>query len=55
MMQRERKYSTFACKMKDLAKNNMTKCSTKGLYQEQYEHDACGVGMIVNIHGSKSH
>ena len=55
MMQRERKYSTFACKMKDLAKNNMTKCSTNGLYQEQYEHDACGVGMIVNIHGGKSH
>ena len=55
MMQRERKYSTFACKMKDLAKNNMTKCSANGLYQEQYEHDACGVGMIVNIHGGKSH
>ena len=28
---------------------------TKGLYQSQYEHDACGVGMIVNIHGNKSH
>ncbi len=55
MMQRERKYSTFACRMKDLAKNDMTKCSTNGLYQEQYEHDACGVGMIVNIHGGKSH
>ncbi len=27
----------------------------KGLYQAEYEHDACGVGMIVNIHGSKSH
>ena len=27
----------------------------KGLYQSQYEHDACGVGMIVNIHGNKSH
>ncbi|MBQ9230798.1 MAG: glutamate synthase large subunit [Prevotella sp.] len=26
-----------------------------GLYQSQYEHDACGVGMIVNIHGNKSH
>ena len=26
-----------------------------GLYQSEYEHDACGVGMIVNIHGSKSH
>ena len=27
----------------------------KGLYQSEYEHDACGVGMIVNIHGNKSH
>ena len=27
----------------------------KGLYQEAYEHDACGVAMIVNIHGGKSH
>ena len=27
----------------------------KGLYQPAHEHDACGVGMIVNIHGNKSH
>ena len=27
----------------------------KGLYDAAYEHDACGVGMIVNIHGTKSH
>ena len=27
----------------------------KGLYQQDYEHDACGVGMVVNIHGGKSH
>ena len=27
----------------------------KGLYQNSYEHDACGVGMVVNIHGNKSH
>ncbi|MBR6962484.1 MAG: glutamate synthase large subunit [Prevotella sp.] len=27
----------------------------KGLYQPEYEHDACGVGMVVNIHGGKSH
>ena len=26
-----------------------------GLYQQAYEHDACGVGMVVNIHGNKSH
>ncbi len=37
----------------------MTKCKSQyqegGLYQSAYEHDACGVGMIVNIHGNKSH
>src|SRR5574344_1723192 len=27
----------------------------KGLYSSAYEHDACGVGMVVNIHGNKSH
>ena len=26
-----------------------------GLYSNIYEHDACGVGMVVNIHGNKSH
>ena len=33
----------------------MTKSKLEGLYQPQYEHDACGVGMVVNIHGGKSH
>ena len=37
----------------------MTNCKLQdqkeGLYQSAYEHDACGVGMIVNIHGNKSH
>lgn len=27
----------------------------KGLYDSAYEHDACGVGMLVDIHGRKSH
>ena len=27
----------------------------EGLYNAAYEHDACGVGMVVNIHGGKSH
>ena len=27
----------------------------KGLYNNIYEHDACGVGMVVNINGEKSH
>ncbi len=37
----------------------MAKCKLqtepRGLYQSDYEHDACGVGMVVNIHGNKSH
>ena len=35
-----------------MAKRNL---DNKGLYQQSYEHDACGVGMVVNIHGGKSH
>ncbi len=27
----------------------------RGLYDPANEHDACGVGMLVNIHGGKSH
>jgi glutamate synthase (NADPH/NADH) large chain len=27
----------------------------EGLYNPENEHDACGVGMLVNIHGNKSH
>ena len=38
-----------------LSKDNMTESKLNGLYQPQYEHDACGVGMVVNIHGGKSH
>ncbi len=45
--------------MKDIIEDNMTKCKQtfkqQGLYSSDYEHDACGVGMVVNIHGNKSH
>ncbi len=27
----------------------------QGLYDSQYEHDACGIGLVVNIKGVKSH
>jgi hypothetical protein len=27
----------------------------QGLYDPQFEHDACGVGMVVDIKGRKSH
>ena len=49
---------TFAPKTETnvrLNKDCMTKSKLNGLYQPQYEHDACGVGMVVNIHGGKSH
>ena len=33
----------------------MTMSERTGLYDASHEHDACGVGMIVDIHGNKSH
>ena len=27
----------------------------QGLYNPEYEHDACGVGFVVNINGQRSH
>ena len=33
----------------------MVKREQNGLYDATNEHDACGVGMVVNIHGNKSH
>ena len=43
--------------MKQLTHNNIppTHSPRQGLYSPAYEHDACGVGMVVNIHGNKSH
>ncbi|MBT8112286.1 MAG: hypothetical protein KJO47_01285, partial [Gammaproteobacteria bacterium] len=29
--------------------------SNQGLYDPAYEHDACGVGFVVDIKGRKSH
>ncbi|WP_187117237.1 glutamate synthase large subunit [Parabacteroides bouchesdurhonensis] len=36
------------------SRNHFSK-KEKGLYTPANEHDACGVGMLVNIHGEKSH
>lgn len=38
-----------------ISKKPLAQPSQEGLYNSQYEHDACGVGMLVNIHGDKSH
>ena len=29
--------------------------SEKGLYRQQFEHDACGIGAVVRVDGTKSH
>ena len=33
--------------------NNMMK--EQGLYRQQFEHDNCGIGAVVNSKGIKSH
>ena len=43
------------CKLQTSERLQKGADSQHGLYQSQYEHDACGVGMVVNIHGGKSH
>jgi len=43
------------CKPQTLERIQKEAYTQQGLYQSQYEHDACGVGMVVNIHGGKSH
>ena len=40
------------CELQQLKSAQRTQ---NGLYRSDYEHDACGVGMVVNIHGGKSH
>src|SRR5437899_12047499 len=33
----------------------MSPPAAQGLYDPQFEHEACGVGFVVNIKGRKSH
>jgi glutamate synthase (NADPH) large chain len=33
----------------------MTKKANQGLYTPSLEHDACGIGFIANINGTKTH
>ena len=34
---------------------NLTTLTKQGLYDPTFEHDACGVGLVANIDGTKSH
>ena len=47
--QKEKTLSASLCENEDIVQQ------PSGLYDSSYEHDACGVGMLVNIHGDKSH
>lgn len=38
-----------------MTKNQHNIIDNNGLYNASYEHDACGVGLIMNIFGKKSH
>ncbi|HQI28548.1 MAG TPA: hypothetical protein PLT20_10730, partial [Sedimentisphaerales bacterium] len=33
----------------------MTRLHDQGLYETRYEHDACGIGAVVNITGTRDH
>ena len=35
--------------------NQQAKYEQQGLYRSEYEHDACGVGMVANLSGEASH
>ena len=35
--------------------NPMTRLHDQGLYETKYEHDACGIGAVVNITGTRDH
>ncbi|GAB3820988.1 hypothetical protein GCM10028895_22230 [Pontibacter rugosus] len=34
---------------------SQNKYPTKGLYRQDFEHDSCGVGCVVNLDGKKLH
>ncbi len=36
-------------------KTNTYKTMDQGLYSPEWEHDACGIGLVVNVRGIKSH
>ncbi len=41
---------------RELAQRRLSRSpQAQGLYHPQFEHDACGVGFLVNINGKKSH
>jgi hypothetical protein len=39
----------------DPSMNTIQPPSKQGLYDPQFEHDACGIGFIAQMKGAKSH
>jgi glutamate synthase (NADPH/NADH) large chain len=49
-------HNTIELNERKLARQRLARCPhPQGLYDPEKEHDACGVGFLVNIHGEKSH
>ena len=42
-------------KKKEMLSVSIPAETKKGLYDERFEHDACGIGFVANIKGNKSH
>lgn len=42
-------------KINNTAMKAMDRTKTQGLYRPEFEHDACGVGLIADLKGGKSH
>ena len=41
--------------MNSYSKDYTPQLSTDGLYSPSFEHEACGVGLVANVKGKKSH
>ena len=48
-------FPKFARELNNENMNALEDFQARGLYSPEYEHDACGVGLVVNINGSKYH
>ena len=58
MFQSRRRQDGLAVREREFMAEHSTRIAAppkQGLYDPKYEHDACGVGFVVDIKGRKSH
>ena len=48
-------FGVFPARHWGTAMNSLKELAQSGLYAAEQEHDACGVGMVANVKGEKSH